>query len=51
MTDEGFKDLPRRKIDEVLRDKIFNIVKYPKLVDINVDLLQWFINSLIKKFM
>ena len=44
-----FKTLNRRTFaDKVLHDKAFNIAKDPKH-DINVDLLQWFINFLIKK--
>ena len=46
-----FKDLNRRTAaDTVLRDKALNIAKNPKYEDTNVDLLQWFINFLIKKF-
>ena len=44
-----FKDLNRRTIaDKVLCDEIFNIDKNQNMMDINADLLQWFINLLIK---
>ena len=47
-----FKDLNRRiDDDKVLRDKAFNIAKNPKSMDINVDLLQWSINVLIRKLL
>ena len=39
----------RTAADTVLRDKALNIAKNPKYEDTNVDLLQWFINFLIKK--
>ena len=46
-----FKNLNRRAAtDKVLRDKAFNIAEVQNMMDINVDLLQWFINLLIKKF-
>ena len=45
-----FKDLNRRTaVDKVLRNKVFNIAKNPKYDDTIVDLLQWFINFLLKK--
>ena len=45
-----FKDLKRRTVaDKVLCDKAFNIAKIRNMMDINVDLLQWFINFLIEK--
>ena len=45
-----FKGLTRRTAsDRILRDKTFNIAKNPKYDDINVDLLQWSTNFLIKK--
>ena len=45
-----FKDLNRRTAaDKVLRDKAFYIAKNSKYEDINVDLIQWFINFLKKK--
>ena len=42
----GFKDLPRRTVaDKVFRDKAFNIAKkMQNMLDINADLLQWFLN-------
>ena len=45
-----FKDLPRRRVtDKVLRDNAFKpLLKIPNIMDINVDLLQWFIIFLIK---
>ena len=47
----NFKDLTRRTASEkILRDKAFDIAENPKLMDINVDLLQGSINFLIKKF-
>ena len=40
-----FKDLTTRTAsDKILRDKVFNIAKNPKYDDINMDLLQWFLN-------
>ena len=50
MAYEDFKDLPRRTAtDKVLRNKAFNIAKNLKYNDINVYLLQCFINFLIKR--
>ena len=47
-----FKDLNRRTIaDKVLHDKAFNIEQIQNMTDINVDLLQQFINFLIKTLM
>ena len=38
-----FKELPRRTaIDKGLRDKAFNMAKNQKMIDINVDFLNWF---------
>ena len=38
-----FKDLPRRKTsDEVLPAKTFNITKLENVMDISVDVYQWF---------
>ena len=46
-----FKHLNRRTAaDKVLRDEAFNIAKIQDMMDIKVDLLQWFTNSFIKKF-
>ena len=48
MVYEDFKDLTwRAASDKILHDKAFNVAK--NLMDINVGLLQWFINFLIKK--
>ena len=45
-----FKDLTRTApSDKRLHDKAFNIAKIQNMMDVNVDLLQWFINFLIKK--
>ena len=45
-----FKDLNRRKFaDKVLVIKHLILLKIQNVMDINVDLLQWFINFLIKK--
>ena len=45
-----FKDINRRIFaDKVLYNKAFNIAEDPNTMDINVDFLQWFINSLIKE--
>ena len=45
-----FKNLNRTTAaGKVLRDQLFNIVKIQNMMDINVDLLQWFIHFLIKK--
>ena len=47
-----FKDLNRRIfVDEVLRDKAFNIAKDPKMMDINMDLPRWFIHFSIEKLL
>ena len=47
-----FKDVTIRTApDKILHDKAFNIAKNPEYVDINLDLLQWFINRLIKKLL
>ena len=44
-----FKDLPRRTpADKVLLEKAFNIAKILNMMNINVNLLQWFIIFLIK---
>ena len=44
-----FKDLPRRTAsDKIFCDKAFNIAKIQNKVNINEDLLKWFINFLIK---
>ena len=52
MVYEDFNDLPRRTIaDKILRDKAFNIAKNPKMTDIKTNLLQWFLNSLIKSLL
>ena len=49
MADRVFKDLPRRtNSDKVLRDKAFSIAENPNIMDINVDLLQYFTNFLTK---
>ena len=48
----GFKDLNRRAApDKVLRIKHFILLKIQNMMDINVDLLQWFIIFLIKKIL
>ena len=48
----GFKYLNRRTFtDKVLRDKAFNIAQDQNMIDINVDLLQWFINFLMKNLL
>ena len=45
-----FKDLLRRTAsDKILHDKAINSVKIENMIDIIVDLLQWFINFLIRK--
>ena len=47
-----FKDLNRRTFaDKVLRVKHLILLKIQNMMDINVDLLQRFINFLIKKFL
>ena len=52
MTYADLIDLNRRTAaDEVLCNEAFNIAKYPKLIDIKVDLLQWSIIFLIKKLL
>ena len=50
MAYRDFKYLTRRTFtDKKLREKEFNITKNPNMMDINVDLLQWFIRFLIKR--
>ena len=52
MTYADLIDLNRRTAaDKVLCNEAFNIAKYPKLIDIKVDLLQWSIIFLIKKLL
>ena len=47
-----FKDLNRRTAaHKVLRDKEFDIAEDPKCDDINVNLLQWSLNLLIKNIL
>ena len=51
MTYGDFKDLDRiTYADKVLRDKEFNIANIQNIMNINVDLLQWSINFLIKDY-
>ena len=46
-----FKDLNWRTTpDKVLRGKAFNIAKIQYMMEINMDLLQWFKKFLIKNF-
>ena len=46
-----FKDLSRRTAShKTLSVKAFNIAKSQNMVDINVDLVQWPLNFLIKNF-
>ena len=50
MVYRDFKDWTRKTAsDKILRDKAFNLVKNPKYDGIKEVLLQFFINSLIKK--
>ena len=52
MTYGDFKDLATETCaDKVLFDKAFDIVKIENLMDINLDLLEWFIRLLIKKIL
>ena len=45
MAYENLKDLPRRTAsDKILRDKNSILLKIQNMMDINVILLQWFIN-------
>ena len=47
---QDFKDLNKiPAADKVLRDKAFILLKIQHMMDINVDLLQWSIDLLIKK--
>ena len=47
-----FKYLIRRTAsDKILHDKVLDIDKNSNMMDINVNLLQWSINFLIKKFL
>ena len=49
----AYGDLPRRTAsDKVLRDKAFNVVqKLQNTMNINVDMLQWFIFFSIKRLL
>ena len=52
MAYEDFKYLIRRTAsDKILHDKVLDIDKNSNMMDINVNLLQWSINFLIKKFL
>ena len=52
MAYEDFKDLTRRTVvDKIIHDKVFNITKNQNMMDINIDLLQWPINFLIKNLL
>ena len=52
MAYEDFKDLTRRTVvDKIIHDKVFNITKNQNMMDINIDLLQWPINVLIKNLL
>ena len=47
-----FTDFPRRIVsDKVLRDKAFTLLKDQNIMDINVEMLHWFINFLIKRLL
>ena len=47
-----FKDLPRRTAsNKAFPDKVFNIAKIQNMMDINVNLLQWFITFFIKSIL
>ena len=51
MAYRGYKDLTKRTAsDKILHDKSFDIDQNPKYDDINVELLQWLINFVIKNF-
>ena len=51
MAYRDFTDLPTRTTsDKALLDKASNIAKNPNMMDINVDMLEWFINFWIKIF-
>ena len=51
MTYGDFKDLLRgTAFDKVLCQKVSIMLKTPEVMDINLELLQWFLNLLIKKF-
>ena len=52
MTQESFRDLPRRTAShKVLRYKTYNIAKIQNMMDINVDLFEWFTDLLIKRLL
>ena len=47
-----FKDLSRKSAsDKVLSDKAWNIAKNKNMMDISMDLHQWFINLSIKNLL
>ena len=47
-----FRDLTRRTAsNKILRDKVYCVLKTRNMMDINVDLLQFSINFLIKKLL
>ena len=52
MAYEDFKDLTRGAAsNKILHDKAFKLLKIQNMMDINMDLLQWSINFLIKKLL
>ena len=52
MAYEDFKDLTRGTAsNKILHDKAFNIAKIQNMMDINMDLLQYSINFLMKKLL
>ena len=49
MVYEDFKYLPKRTIaDKISHDKAFRLLKIQRMMDVKMDLVQWFINFSIK---
>ena len=49
MVYEDFKYLPKRTIaDKISHDKAFRLLKIQRMMDLKMDLVQWFINFSIK---
>ena len=49
MVYEDFKYLPKRTIaDKISHEKAFRLLKIQRMMDVKVDLVQWFINFSIK---
>ena len=43
-------EIPKRTVAEIFFNRVFDIAKYPNLMDIHENLLRWCITFLIKNF-